>query len=343
MKQFGGPVGRRIRTYLTREISGRIDELSKTLNGWHDSVLNHLEGLHGKLDDLRGRVDQLQLRADQLVSRMVIDIDTATVMLRTPFGYLFAPKSDPQLIALLAESGLSGVEPGTRQLLLRLIEPGMTVIDAGANVGALTLPIARAVSETGHVLAFEPTPSVCALLRRSLLLNGLSDRVAIHEMALGRTNGRVPLHLSEVTGHNSLYVFDPDYAFASHARVIDVEMRRLDDVVLPGTRIHIVKLDVEGAELDVLSGMERVLAENPDLAIVAEFGPSHLKRTRQSSDRWIGSFRERGFGLFVIDERNGDVSACDDARLAGVYSVNILAIRRGGAFSAKLEMRGGGA
>lgn len=381
IKLFSRALRRRIRNYLTKELSsrlenlhGKIDRLLTTqsqMNELHSKVDNlitaqsRLEELHGKVDtlittqseseelrskvdslfasaarveDLRRQFDQLQLRVDQLVSRMVIDMDTATVMVRTPYGYLFAPKSDSQLLALLAESGHVGVEPGTCRLLLRLIEPGMTVVDAGANVGILTLPIARAVGKTGRVLAFEPTPSICSLLRRTILLNDSSDRVTVYEIALGRISGRATLHLSSVAGHNSLYAFDSDYAFATPEQVIEVELRRLDDVVPAGTRIHVIKLDVEGSELDVLFGMERVLAENPELAIVAEFGPSHLKRTGQSAEDWTGAFAERGFDLFTIDESNASVSPCDAAQLMNIYSTNILALRRASVLSGKLGL-----
>lgn len=76
-------------------------------------------------------------------------------------------------------------------------------------------------------------------------------------------------------GHSSLYALPEEDGVG---RDITIEVTRLDDIIGPDQRLDVVKIDVEGAELDVLAGMDRLVQENPDLAIVAEYGPSHLER-----------------------------------------------------------------
>ena len=96
-----------------------------------------------------------------------------------------------------------------------------------------------------------------------------------------------------------------------------------------GERVDLIKIDVEGAELAVLEGMTRVIAENPELSIIAEFGPSHLRMADVEPEEWLSAFQNRGFDPFVIDELSGECRLADLPKLKEVESVNILFCRRG--------------
>src|SRR5258706_14000830 len=78
-------------------------------------------------------------------------------------------------------------------LFQQLLPPGAVAVEAGANLGALTVPIAKAVGPTGKVFAYEPQRVIAALLRRNVAQNALAH-VEVREAALGRTPGslRVP-------------------------------------------------------------------------------------------------------------------------------------------------------
>ena len=56
----------------------------------------------------------------------------------------------------------------------------------------------------------------------------------------------------------------------------------------------------------MLEGMTRVIAESPELSIIAEFGPSHLKTADVAPETWLSAFKSRGFDPFVIDELSGE-------------------------------------
>jgi hypothetical protein len=111
------------------------------------------------------------------------------------------------------------------------------------------------------------------------------------------------------------------------ATEIEVDVVPLDEVVPRGQRVDLVKIDVEGAELAVLEGMARVIADSPELAIIAEFGPSHLKAAQVSPEAWLSAFRNYGFEAFVIDELSAECRPADLTELAGIESVNILFAR----------------
>jgi hypothetical protein len=129
-----------------------------------------------------------------------------------------------------------------------------------------------------------------------------------------------------VIGHSSL--IRGDALSAATATEIEVEVSPLDDLVEQRERVDVVKIDVEGAELAVLEGMTRVIAENPELAIIAEFGPSHLKATHIAPEQWFSAFRDRGFDAAVIDELSAECRPIDLGKLVDVESVNILFGRR---------------
>ena len=94
-------------------------------------------------------------------------------------------------------------------------------------------------------------------------------------------------------GHSSL---TPTTLSEPATEEIEIDVSRLDDIVPKGERVDVVKIDVEGAELAVLSGMTRIVAENPQVAIIAEYGPSHLRETDISPETWFAAFQDHGFG-----------------------------------------------
>ena len=266
---------------------------------------------------LHTKTDEIGLR-----SRGALALDAATFALRTYDGFVLVPREDVKLLLMLLDAGPQGLEPGTRGIITRLLAPGMTFIDVGANIGLLTLAGARAVGSNGKVLAIEPVPLAFDLLNRGLAINELEHRVETKCQALGARAERRKFFVSPVLGHSSF--FHSQALVNGSASEIEVDVVPLDDLIPAGERVDVVKIDVEGAELEVLEGMSRVINDNPDLAIIAEFGPSHLKATHVTPESWFSAFRDRGFDGYVIDELSADCRSVDLRKLADVDSANIL-------------------
>ncbi|HEV7159126.1 MAG TPA: FkbM family methyltransferase [Caulobacteraceae bacterium] len=269
------------------------------------------------------RFDELEIK-----TRPLIPFDDESWAVRLMDGYAMIPRAEPAFTVMVANAGSGGLEPGARRVLQALIEPGMVVADVGANVGLLTLACARACGPGGRVHAFEPEAGPRAQLAKTVRLNGL-DWVEIHDCAVGAASGEARLHVSQVIGHSSLYPLPA--AEAGGAQTVSV--RALDDL-FAGARLDVVKIDVEGAELDVLAGMARLTEQNPDLAVVAEFGPAHLARVGVSPDDWLAAFADRGFTAFAIEEPWG---VCAPFRFeAALEWVNLALVRPGGAAERRL-------
>ena len=89
-------------------------------------------------------------------------------------------------------------------------------------------------------------------------------------------------------------------------------------------KVDLVKIDAEGAELSILNGMQRIIAQNPMIQIILEFGPVNIVRTGKRAEELIGKIRELGFSIRCINETTGQLSSATDEELLAVYSVNLL-------------------
>jgi FkbM family methyltransferase len=151
------------------------------------------------------------------------------------------------------------------------VREGDVVIEAGANAGAYTVLFARWVGGAGHVYAFEPVPSIARTLAGQLRLNGVADRVTVIPAALGLTHGTVDLLAPGLNGINRVAA-SADARTGSRIRVPVVPL----DEFCARERItpDVIKMDVEGAELEVLRGARHTIASSPDLHLFIEWHPT---------------------------------------------------------------------
>jgi FkbM family methyltransferase len=180
-------------------------------------------------------------------------------------------------------------ELDTARTIKRLLRPGDTFIDGGANIGYFTLLASRAVGPTGHVHAFEPQPDNRRRLAEHVAMNGAVN-VTIHPVALSDRPGAVELHTFEnpAANHGQSTFFAGDGAAT---RKVSVETVRLDDV-LPDARPRLIKLDIEGAEPLAIAGMTETLRRHRP-AVIVELNATTLARagfaTREPLDRLLAA------------------------------------------------------
>ena len=133
-------------------------------------------------------------------------------------------------------------------LLLHFLREGDLFLDIGSNIGSYTI-LASGVRRA-TTWAFEPDPDAVRTLKRNVALNGLDDRVIIHEFALGDADGEVSFTRGLDTTNRVATVNDAD--------VRTVRVARLDSVI-DAARPAMIKMDVEGFEERVLRGAQRLL------------------------------------------------------------------------------------
>lgn len=179
--------------------------------------------------------------------------------------------------------GLSSLLYGTFEkaelnFVSRYVRQGDTAFDIGANVGIFSVVLGAAAGKSGHVAAFEPVSENVARLKRNLAKNDL-DNVHVMPLALGAAEGRLLLHLAKDAAYHSLGVVEK--AFRADGEVF-VEVRRLDDVWTEMGRpvVSFVKIDVEGAESDVLRGAEAFLKACCPVLLIEANTKEHLDGLR---------------------------------------------------------------
>lgn len=273
-----------------------------------------------RTDELKRATDILLQRTDFLMQRRAVPLGNQEVLVRTTFGWLIVPAEDEALLTCMLEGG--ALEPGTTTVLTRIVKEGDTVVDVGANIGLLTLPAARRVGATGKVVAVEPVPRLVNVLQRSMHINGMADRVMIETCAAAAGNGTAQIHVGKVLGYSSLLPVEVE------VDAVDVRLCPLDELVSAEANVSLVKIDTEGYELDVWRGMRRIVSENPGLAVIVEFGPSHLQRAGVNIGDWLRELLAPGFRAFEIDEETGRCKPLRDRGLDQIFSVNLLLLRR---------------
>ncbi len=139
--------------------------------------------------------------------------------------------------------------------LRALVKPGDTVIDAGANIGTVAIPLAA--SGVG-VIAYEPLAGNIRFLNAAVTDNNMQDRVTVRDVALWDRRDTLPF-----SGTSAWARADDEGRYRAQATTID-------DDLPAGAAVRAVKLDVEGAELHALRGMRRLIADqHPDIVFEA--------------------------------------------------------------------------
>jgi len=219
------------------------------------------------------------------------------------------PAGDRGVIGYLARSG-GAYEAGVAAALSRRLPADGVALDVGANIGVLSLLMARLCPD-GRVVAFEPAADNLTYLARNVVANEVSNVVA-SGVALYDETGPLP------------FVFNEEYPAGSFvgsaAEATTVDGMRLDDWVDANglDRLDLVKLDVEGAEQRVLDGARTTLSRLcPDL--IVEVNPVALQRFQRTSfRRLIATVRELCDEIFVIERTGGVRRVLSDDHLVWV-------------------------
>lgn len=183
------------------------------------------------------------------------------------------------------------------EALVAELKPGMVAVDIGANLGYFTLLMADQVGEDGAVHAFEPNPPIADRLVNSVNVNGFRERVTLHREPLGSQDGlAVSLSVPREEPKNAHLTTDP-----AGVDGIRLTARRFDS--FPELlRADLIKIDAEGAELDIWRGMSGLFdqASRP-LTIFLEFAAVRYAQP----GAFLDEIMARGFSLGDLSPTEG--------------------------------------
>lgn len=206
---------------------------------------------------------------------------------------LFVSNKDSGLGLMLRSKG--EFEPVQSKLFTRAIKKGDVIFDIGANIGYYTVLASKLVDLKGKVYAFEPDPDNLKLLEKNILLNKCSNVVV------------VPMAVSERAG---TLTFKKDLSNPGESKIsekgnVKVKATTLDKFITSRRikKIDLIKVDVEGAEINVLKGA-RTLIGRKDIKMFFECNPKVLRTFGFGVNELLFEAKRLGFRLLqIINER----------------------------------------
>lgn len=258
-----------------------------------------------------------QLRKEKQLARVL----SYKFLVHTGIGRFFSFRSQGLRLRLLSSEMTyeswktpANYRSDDKAFLERVLRPGDFVVDAGANIGLISMQSAKLVGNSGHVIAIEPNPRIAPILEANLHLNQLRN-VTVIQTALGAKDG--------VTSFACDKCDDRSRVIAEGG--ISVPIKMLDTIIKtqPARTIKLLKIDVEGYELMVLEGAEESLKRTEWLYI--EVDAPNYSRYDKTTGHVTELLDSYGFDTFVSDE------AGNWTRTNGGFSrsVNLIGKKRG--------------
>lgn len=179
----------------------------------------------------------------------------------------------------------------------RVVQPGWSVVDLGANIGIFTILLGRLVGRDGHVTAVEPGTRTHDYLIRNIETARLRQNVRVYNVAVGSYDGTAFFR-----ENNTGKIVDLGGArvvsdIKKHQDCRKITMRTLDSIWEEEGRPEwkFIKMDVEGCELNVLQGARKLFANQPPVACSVEFNIPYLSQQEGGWESLWSFFTDRGY------------------------------------------------
>ena len=180
--------------------------------------------------------------------------------------------------------------------ILKLLQPSMTVVEVGCNMGYHTLAMADAIGPKGSIYGFEANPELYKLLYWSMAHNGFMPRARLFNHAVTQEPGRVQFTFTpEAVGGGNVVHGSP----APGANVIEVDGKPLDETLAGTPSIDLLRMDAEGFEPFVIRGARKLIERSPHLRLVVEWSVE-MMGARTGVPAFVRELADHGFNASVI-------------------------------------------
>jgi FkbM family methyltransferase len=238
------------------------------------------------------------------IHRYILGTRFLPVMAGPLKGYLWSTGSSYDYIFGAYEN------PDTLKLFLKWLKPDTVFYDIGANVGFYSLT-ANTVINNGVIYAFEPMPLVRGIFEKHIELNKKlmpGNNINVFPFAVSDREGVVEFSNDSGYRDGNTYIKD-SYVFLASDQKIKVACQSVDGFVEQGHKIpDIIKIDVEGAEFDVLLGAKKTL-ERFQPKIILSTHNCHLPGVQQ---KCVNFLKELGYRLQYMGNYNETMPGLDD-------------------------------
>ena len=207
-----------------------------------------------------GDIDTMRNIAKMLVSKIEEHPDKGGKYYRTTEGskfYFDINDPDKAMTEIMRDFLLHGeYEPHTTEIVKREVKEGDVCVDVGASIGYFTMLFAQRVGLSGKVYSFEPTQNQFKYVRENIKANNYQMQVIAENM--GAWSSETEIKLKVNAGNEQI------------CKVMPV------DLILP-RKVDFIKIDVDGAEPEVLKGLEETIKNNPQLKLIIEYYPKYIE------------------------------------------------------------------
>ena len=287
--------------YCFRLLLGRYPNREE----WRGHAARAGEALHGVVDSY--------LDSRECALRFPPRLQSGEVLLTEYPDFRIYSDADDASVGALVRGG--AYEAEVSALFRKILAPGMSVLDLGANIGFFSLQSAALVGPAGAVFAVEPNARNTRLLEASRRENGFGN-ITVLQVAAGSAHGLLVLNTSYSNGTTGAL---PDGA-AAVLGSDTVPAIRIDALLPPDRRIDLIKIDVEGAEYTALLGCEATIRRHRPV-IISEFSPGLMPGISgvQGTDylAWLGGL---GYTLSVISP--GGTYDADSAEIMRAHAAS---------------------
>jgi FkbM family methyltransferase len=212
-----------------------------------------------------------------------------------------------------------------KRFLRSVVRRDSIVADVGANQGLYTLWLAR-VATSGHVYSFEPDPDLFQCLEKNVRINQLTN-ISLIRAAASNRSGILSFAVNELNRGDNRVSTNPDETLKGK-RVPAVTI----DETVTSPCLDLLKIDVQGFEIEVLLGAQKTLMNNPGLMIEFEFWPYGLRRCGHQPNELLDLLQEAGFRISALgrDGRPGSLPKEALSWKRETQYCNLVASRRPG-------------
>ena len=190
-------------------------------------------------------------------------------------------------------------EPEDVAVFRRFVKPNGVLLDVGANIGQYSLLACKLMGDSGKIYAFEPSADVRVRLQKNIALNSFST-IEVVPCAVAASRGTMKFYPAHQEGNQGVGSLMPAQAFRSEIRAtegVDVDVVSVDGFCEERgiDRVDILKIDVEGYDLEVLKGAEEVMRRNPEMLIMSEVEPLNLEQLGATAKDFYAFMASHGF------------------------------------------------
>ncbi|MFW6129531.1 MAG: FkbM family methyltransferase [Atribacterota bacterium] len=232
--------------------------------------------------------------------------------------------------SIAKQLALDGIrEPVSTVYFRKYIKDCEVFLDIGANIGYYTLIAAEEMKKDGIIYAVEPSDENIELLKKNIFANGYGKMVKIHKLAFSDKKGEVNYFVSSMSNLNTTYnselVHKKQVPFLKRYKV---KSTTVDKFLEDNKKPEFIKMDIEGAEVDVIKGMKKTLRAKKKIILFIEIHPQLLTDTSLMQDL-LRTLKKNGFRIKVaVSHDDFYRNAVDITRIENISIDELIRDRR---------------